>query len=235
MSVAEKTNVPAPIIDDGFDGEPDGDRDVQGTRYVCDVTKPEPWLEQPGDIPVDVTRERLVMSSRTVLRRWENNRVVDKIIKCKDVPFPDVDKLNEQISREQWRKGPSGEPQGPWQKAWYVYLFDVQSGERATFITTSIGGRIAVVEIREDIGWMRKLRGHAVVPVVLLGLKPFPTKFGMKQRPWLRPVRWAELGAAGIADQLEHKPEPKALPDATGLKEVRPISAKEALDDELPF
>jgi hypothetical protein len=236
MSAAEKT-VPAPIYDDGFDGEPDTDRMIQGVRYVCDITKPEPWLQQPGSIPVDVTREKLVMTSRTVLRRWQNNRVIDTKIKCKDVPFPSADELNDEVPREQWQKGPSGELQGPWQKAWFVYLLDVQSGERATFVTTSIGGSICVTELRENIAWMRKLRGHAVAPIVLLKLKPFPTKYGMKQQPWLRPVRWVGLGTdAGIAEQLEHKPELKALPDAAGpqLKDVKPISTKEAINDELP-
>jgi hypothetical protein len=251
---ATAENLPASIPDDGFDYDSDDEqRLIQGARYVCDVTQPEPWLQQPGSIPLDVTRERLVLTTRTVLRRWDDKRVVEFKIKLKGQAFPSEDELNSGVPKNQWRKGPSGKPQGPWQMTWLTYLLDVISGERGTFVTTSVGGRICVSELRDDVAWMRQLRGSTAAPVVLLGLKPFPTNFGMKQRPLLQPVRWVELGAATeiAGKQLEHKPELKALPideerRAAGfiteghagsrvkLNEVKPTSTKEAIDDEMP-
>jgi hypothetical protein len=246
MTDDSKQNLPA-IPDDGFDSD-DNENLIQGSRLVCDVTQPVAWMLQPGGVPVEVNCERLVMTSRTALRKWLNNRVVETIVKVKGQAFPTADELNGREPRSEWRPGMTGELVGPWQMAWFVQLLDVQSGERMTFVTTSIGGRIAVTDLREDIAWMKKLRGAEVAPIVTLGLKPFPTKYGLKQRPWLRPVRWVHMGGEGLTPVLEHKPELKALPSdeerrAAGfnpdavvqvLKPAKPVTTKEAISDELP-
>jgi hypothetical protein len=241
-------NLPIPIPDDGFGADSDVDRLIQGGRIHCDVTKSPSWLAQPGSVPVDTTRERLVMTSRTANRRWEDDRVVEEIVKVKGEPFPSADTLNEAIPKARWRDGPNG-LQGPWQLTMFVMMLDVQSGERCTFVTTSIGGRIAVTELRDDIAWMRRLRGADVAPVVLLDLKPFPTRYGVKSRPWLRPTRWVVLGGGELATLPE--PTPKLLPGAeekraaglnpdsggggrVKLKDVKPVTTSEAIGDELP-
>src|SRR6266498_2795207 len=115
MSTAdEKTNLPASIPDDGFDINTISDNLIQGARVVCDVTKPTPWLEQPGDIPVDVDRERLIMTSRTANRRWEDDRIVDTRVKLKGQPFTSANELNAAVPKSEWRTGLNGEPVGPW-------------------------------------------------------------------------------------------------------------------------
>jgi hypothetical protein len=177
------------------------------------------------------------------------------MVKTKGVPLPDIDELNEAAPKSEWRDGPNG-PQGPWQWATFVYLLDPQTAGRATYVGGSIGARIGVAELQNNVADMRALRGEACCPVVMLGLKPMKTKnFGVRQRPYFQPVRWVLLNTGqAIAPAIEHRPEQKQLPQqppqgypddyqgdgrvtnqAPKLKEVQRPSLREELDDEIDF
>jgi hypothetical protein len=78
---------------------------------------------------------------------------------------------------------------------------------------------------------MRRFRGQHVFPVVSLSDTFWPTRFGGRQRPHLEIKRWVMLDGGGNALPAPEQPK---LSDQ-GVQEVKPPTAKEATDDEVPF
>jgi hypothetical protein len=243
-------NLPIHQPDDGFSGSIVGDdRMIAGDKLRCDITKSPPWIHADGS-PIELTREWLVLTTREAVQKWSGDTVVETIIKMKGEPLPDLDKLNEAAPQSEWREGPNGMA-GPWQWAVLVYLLDPRTAGRATYAGGSTGARIGVDELRDNVSSMRMLRGQAVRPIVMLDLKPMKTKkFGIKQRPYFRPVRWVELNVgASAVPKIEHQADPQkpALPagypndyaEAKGrvsnLKTVERPSVSEKIEDEIPF
>jgi hypothetical protein len=106
-----------------------------------------------------------------------------------------------------------------------VYLIDPISAATYTFISATVGARIAVERLSDQVRTMRALRGENVVPLVELGSAPMKTRFtASKQRPAFTVVEWRYLGGGnGGAPAIEHKPTP-----------VEPVTLAEELNDEIP-
>ena len=145
-------------------------------------------------------------------------------------PLPDIDELNARIPQKQWETGLDGKPRPPWQKQCLVYLLDGTNAERFTFINSTVGARIAVENLKDQVKWMRAMRGADVFPVVELSSAPMKTKMGTKIRPDFRVVGWRRLGDG------ETGPVTGAPPTTPAIgKPVAPVSSREALNDEIPF
>jgi hypothetical protein len=245
-----KLNLPAVEADDGFDsGNDDGSRLIVGDLIKCDTTRSEPWIDREGT-PLDLSREWFVMTTRHALQRWEDEQPVETIIKQKGQPLPDLDELNAKIPQSQWEEGFDGKPKPPWQQQWFVHLLDPQTAERRTYVGGSWGAMRGVGELQDDVFCMRRLRGEAVSPIVMLDTKPMKTKYGIKPRPWFRTVRWVELNVSASAPAIEHQPAatagltiggyPEDYATASGgrvsnkLKAVEKPTLSEELDDEIP-
>jgi hypothetical protein len=222
------TNLPEPI-DKDFDGGGDNeDRTIQGVIIKCIDGR---WADRDG-VEFPASTKMLALGTAEVLQCFQGGELVDEI---KERPFPDLDGLNAAIPMEQWDEGING-PRPPWSHQYICYLVDLRDGSIYTFINNTVGAQIAVGRLTEKVKWMRRLRGPQVRPLVLLDHRPMPTKHGaVKQRPEFTIVEWRNLGGGGL---VEIKPAPQ-LPPAQGTeqigKPVKPVTAAEELNDDLPF
>jgi hypothetical protein len=154
--------------------------------------------------------------------------------------FPDVAKLNEETPKEEWIKGRSGQLEGPYQNQYLLYLLDPATMSKYSYPTATVGGGIAIRDLREKVMWMRKFRGPDTYAVVTLSDCFMKTKHGGRQRPNLLIKRWVGMGGGGGRKTLEHKPSPPtspASPAAAPLeaRDVTPPTISEELNDKLPF
>jgi hypothetical protein len=250
-SVMTNENPPINQPEDGFSGSiVDGGRMIVGDKLRCDITRSPPWIHADG-WPIDLAREWLVLTTREAVQKWSpDNAVIETIIKQKGRTLPAFDELNEAAPKSEWREGPNGMA-GPWQWGVFVYLLDSRTAGRATFVGGSTGARIGVNELQDNVSSMKMLRGQTVRPIVRFDLKPMKTKkFGIKQRPYFRPVRWVELNVgASAVPRIEHqsnsgKPAlpigyPNDYAEAKGrvsnLKTVERPSVSEEIEDDIPF
>jgi hypothetical protein len=140
--------------------------------------------------------------------------------------------MNADAPRAEWVEGPDGKERGPWQKQHIVYLLNLETMDRYSFPTGTIGGGIAVRELVDRTKWMRRLRGDGAYPVVRLSKVHMNTRFGGRDRPFFQIVKWIKLGGdAALAAPVQQGAIEAPSAKVQGITE--PTSA-EILDDELP-
>jgi hypothetical protein len=225
--------------DDGYSGSLTSGRLIKG--QLLRWNESNGWFDRDGLQPPEIL---LAVALSEALQCWKGKKPVETITAK---PLPDVNDLNETVPKSEWELGLDGKPKPPRQHQVIVYLIDPASGGFFTYLNSTIGARIAVDQLREKVITMRALRGARVVPVVKLAHRPMKTAFGMKHRPEFEVVEWRHWGgdggaiAAPRAPQLSgpaSTPTPKpttAEQTITGMGNVRPVTAKEFVDDEIPW
>lgn len=218
---------PLTILTDGWDDTDSADdRVIQGTLIKCVDGH---WTNRDKNAIPAGTR-LLALAAHQLLQHWHDGQPVETILKKPGEPLPDIDELNAKIPQKQWETGLDGKPRPPWQKLCLVYLLDGTNAERFTFINSTVGARIAVENLKDQVKWMRAMRGADVFPVVELSSAPMKTKMGTKIRPDFRVVGWRRLGDS------ETRPDTGAPPTTPAIgKPVAPVSSREALNDEIPI
>jgi hypothetical protein len=132
------------------------------------------------------------------------------------------------VDQGDWPLNLNGTPEHPWKYTLYLCLLDVDTGEVSTFWSSTIGGRIAVEQLTDQVKFMRQARPDAL-PVVALESRDMPTQFGgTKPRPHFRILGYKQRGNVG-AQSLLASPEQKVT-----LREVEAPSIAEQLNDGLP-
>jgi hypothetical protein len=131
----------------------------------------------------------IAVNCQIELLRWNDKKVVDRIVQKPGDPLPDPDYLNAKIPQSEWEEDFSGNPKGPWQKNYTNFLVDPKTGAKFIVSNSTVGQRIAFENLKERVGFMRRLRGH-VYPLVMLSSKSMRTKFGMKMRPDFEIIDW---------------------------------------------
>jgi hypothetical protein len=224
--MSEERNLPVNYeedTDDGYTPVETSDRMIVGD--LIKYTSDNGWTENGP--PVESNKKLAAVAVNKVLQRWQEERVVETIAQK---PLPDPDDMNLAIPQSEWEEGPDGKPRPPWQLAFIVYLLDIGTCEKLTFVSATIGAKIAVSALQDRVAWMRKLRGSDVVPQVELSFRPMSTRFGMRKRPDFKIVGWLDL-KAGVGE-----PPPALLQTPpTELNEVTPPTKAEEMNDELPF
>src|SRR5262249_51933858 len=141
------------------------------------------WSAKDGTTLRD-GEQYLGLGTTEALQCWQDGMPSeDPILKEPGKDLPDVDELNAKIPKENWEDGLDGKPRPPWQHVWIAYLIRVKDASMFTFLNSTTGARIAVQKLASQVNNMRVLRGANVVPLVTLGAKPMPTKYGEKMRP----------------------------------------------------
>jgi hypothetical protein len=151
-----------------------------------------------------------------------------------DEKFRDVEMLNASTPEAEWRIGPDGKPKGPYENAYALYLLNMhgETVERFTYIASTTGGMRAVRELREQVDFARKRYGKHCYALVLLTDTFMPTRYGGRQRPHFKIQKWVMLGGEGDGGKVPPTPD---APKLQGPQEVKPPSASEVLDDEVPW
>jgi hypothetical protein len=108
-----------------------------------------------------------------------------------------------------WPLDLNGAPKAPWSWTTFLFLIDVDSGESITFSTATIGGRIAIKELTDQIKSMRQMKPGAM-PIIELRSVPFPTRFGGKKpRPHFKITGWRSREPEPQAQQIEYDGPPE--------------------------
>jgi hypothetical protein len=205
---------------------------IQGTliKFSNEAT----WETRDGD-EISPDLELVAVDVVRVVQKWEAGRPVETRILEPGEKFPDIEVMNEEVPRSEWVEGPDGQLRGPWQKQHILYLLDPATMDKFTFPTGTTGGGIAIRELVDKASWMRRVRGQSVYAVVLLSNAFMKTRFGGRQRPHFKIVKWTRLGGEG--DAVEALPPPPALPAPAAKPELVSVSEPtlaEELNDELP-
>ncbi len=248
--------VAKPQLGDGFDTFTDemegGDRVIVGS--LIKFTNEATWITNDEELPGDL--DLVAVNVARVVTKWLDkrpDREATRILSPGE-RWPDVQKLNDEAPRSEWREGPDGKMKGPYQAQYVVYLLNAATVDRYSFPTSTDGGGIAVRDLIDRTAWMRQFRGQKVHAVVNLTDVFMPTKFGGRQRPHFEIKRWVAFGGdGGILPEAEPpalaapttKPstEKQGAIAAKGRERIPPVGAqtiepptnKEAMRDEVKF
>jgi hypothetical protein len=221
---------------DGFEGfvnEVEGAEQTESRgviRGICiKFTNEATWVTSDDD-EVPPGLELIVVDVSRIVQRWKERQPIETIVLAPGQKFPNINTLNAEVPQKEWEEGPDGKPRGPWQAQFVVYLLNQKTMDRFTWPTGTTGGGIAVRDLVERTNWMRKFRGPHVYPVVALADIYMRTRFGGRQRPHFEIKRWVKVSDDGTALPVTEQP---LLPDQNTT--VAPITAKEAVDDSIPF
>jgi hypothetical protein len=128
------------------------------------------------------------------------------------------------VDEVDWPTNLNGKPENPWRWTFYLFLIDVNSGEALTFSSSTVGGTKGVIELRDQIDFMRRYRANAI-PIISLDSKMMPTQFGSKvPRPYFKLHGWKS-----------HGDEQTLLTHEAPLVDIEKPSLKEGMKDEVPF
>ena len=240
---------------DGFDddGGAEGDfsKVIQGAKWA--FSNEGNWVTGEGEL-VSTDREVVVVRLTKVLQKWIDQMPVRDATRFLVLGEQvDVEALNDECPQSEWIEDLNGKPRGPWQLQQVAYLVDMQTMEKFTFPTGTVGGGIAIGELKDAVKLMRKFRGPGVYPVVSVSTKPMKTQFSPRPRP--RPhfeiKRWISFGPEGAAlppaslpslQPLASPLAPQQTPDhldkvlqRQGAHIVDEPTPHEQMDDGIPF
>jgi hypothetical protein len=216
---------------DVFEGAVEGEEGrtsaglIQGERIA--FTNEAVWVVASSGITLPSDLELLLWDILRVVNKWptEPGPPIESRVLGPGEKIPDLKKLNDETPREEWREGPSGQMEGPYQFQHLVYLFDENTSARYTWATSTIGGAICVRDCAERTNFMRKYKGARVHARVKLSNVFMSTRFGGRQRPaFIYSPNWVRLGNSEETAVLPG-PEPVEPPDA---KETLNQLAKDA-------
>jgi hypothetical protein len=232
-------------FEDGVEGEQEqsGERTIIGERVK--FTNAEVWVDTQGNtMPAGL--ELVAVNVGRIVQKWStDNRPLDRITLAPGQKFLDIGKLNKEAPQNEWREGPDGKLQGPWQAQHVLYLANMSTLDRFSFPTSTTGGHRAVTELVDKINWMRRFRGARVYPVVRLSKCFMPTRYGGRQRPHFEIAKWITFGDGGEslpateAPKLESRQSPAESSNTTtqnaGVKEVKEPTLAEETKDGIPW
>jgi hypothetical protein len=224
------------------DADADSGRMIRGQLIRCNDGR---WFYSKEGTPVESGARFLAAGTLATLVRWHNGQPIEVLIKQPGQPLPDVDDLNSKIDESEWELDPDRKPKPPWQPQRLVYLVDIATYAKLTFVTSSFGGARAIADLRDAIETRRRLYGDGAVPVVELVSAPWKTRFGVKLRPAFKIVGWvggnppAQIGATPPASGGGAAPAQVGIMPLQVQIEAKPTASKKSvaadLDDQIPF
>jgi hypothetical protein len=249
---------------EGNDDSPQQQGLIRGSRVA--FTNTAEWeLATDGDVIEPGVKLIVTNIHRAVVKWGADKGPPEQTIEIPPgQPFPDIAVMNDAIPRDQWRQGPAG-LQGPWRAQQLVVMIEPQSMNTFTYVTSTIGGGIAVRDLVDKVKMRRRYRGQ-VSPIVTLADTLFKTRFGERRRPHFNIVDWVHMAGGDEPQQaalpapdkpgpndnttstlIEAEPvkeepptakpakKPRQSKSKSGLKHAAPLSTKEELNDEIPW
>ena len=234
------TVIDAPRLDgfSGYTGEIEGEENsgfvIIGEKIS--FSNDAKWLDNSGE---ELTEglEFIVTKVLRVINYWEEdddgksrpNKEKSRIL-APGEKFPNTKLLNEQEPKSKWREA-FGQMRGPWENQHVLYMLDLKMNEYS-YPTSTNGGHKAVNNLARKTNRMRDYYNAPVVPVVTLGQVWMPTAYGGRQAPDLdvqRFILWDDDGIKALPAPSPNQPK------LQGPQEVQAPSAKDELDDSIPF
>jgi hypothetical protein len=148
--------------------------------------------------------------------------------------FRDMETLNETCPKSEWREDFNGKPKGPWEIQHVLEFADLETMERFSWPTSTVGGSIAITELVDRILMKRQFYKRIDIwPLVKLAHRFMPTRFKGRERPYLEILDWYWPNK-DTDDKIEAAPtQPKSLPPA--LQQVPEPTLAQEMDDSLPY
>jgi hypothetical protein len=261
MSDGRALKKTSPEIDgfEGYEDRTEGDDRSEGGGVIrgslLRFSNEAAWLLR-DDEEMPAGLELAAVNVIRVVQKWKDGLPEETIILEPGQKFPDVEKMNEAAPKAEWVEGPDGKKRGPWQAQHVVYLLNLETMDRYSYPTGTVGGGIAVRELVDKTKWMRRLRGENVHPVVTLSDCFMNTRFGGRQRPSFTIKKWINLGddkvlptpssslessapplVAHVGKELAEAKKPVETPtkkSARGARKVAGPALEEILNDDLP-
>jgi hypothetical protein len=250
--LAAKLKSETAIIDlDGFDtctdeidsADPDqhtSPRLIQGERIK--FSKQGIWVDRNGQ-PLPNNLALLVHDYLRVVQKWGTDvmPVEDPIILGPHEKWPDVDAMNKECPKSEWRKY-FDQLVGPYQRQKLVYMWDPNTMQKYTWPTSSNSGMACISDLVEKIQMMRQFKRVKAYPIVTLGNLLW-SKRNNTPGPNLIVQSWVRKDEAGallpITTATPALSGPKTIKESldqfAGVKTVDPPTGKEATDDEIKF
>jgi hypothetical protein len=191
-----------------------------------------------GENSIDGERRVVINIKRYVVKRDQDFHEVDRKLVPENEKWPDIEAMNEESPRSEWRTDPNNNEVGPWMAQREVLLVDMRDMSHQLFPTWTAGGGRAVHDLATRIKHMRQFRGVRVFPEVELSHTTWSIRF-KKDRPHFRITRWFMPGSDGRLIEIPSDPT-KPLPAIANapqahVTEVKEPSLAEEADDQVPF
>jgi hypothetical protein len=178
------------------------------------------WLSGKENIEINRGTRLLAVDCAKAWCKWRDGKPEYRV-QQPGAAFPEREELGDD-DKSIWEAGINGEPRDPWSLNRMVYLIDPRSQGAYTFVTSSWGGRGAVIDLADAVR-RKRFSSPSAIPLVELQSAPHVTKYGRKTKPLFKLIEWRN----GLDDEGE--PEPKPAP-----KLVSPHSRSD-MDDDIPW
>jgi hypothetical protein len=207
---------------DGFDtyGDELDRRLLRGT--LIKFTNTYTWVTSAGEeIPTD--QEFIAVDLKRVEAKWPTDKKgppETRVLRAGE-QFRDLKELNGKTPKSEWREY-HGQLKGPWENQHYLYLLD-RLMKRYTYVTSTIGGHIAISELVQQVKDARIGYGPDTYAKVRLSDTWMKTSYSPdgRQRPHFIITGYTrKRRGGGNSEELEHLNKP---------------TAKQVLDDEIEF
>jgi hypothetical protein len=188
------------------------------------------WTIGDDEVPAST---KLIVHIDHLVRGWirfDDRKVVERILlrRGDKKKLPDREDLS-YAEESDWPCDSRGRARDPWSKQFFVPMVNVNDGSVVTFITGTVGGRIAVGKLCDAF-----LNNDRKRPIVTLDVSDFKTKdYGTVDCPSFKVI--------GFEDEPAEPPPtpestPTALPEpATAPAKKTKKSSSNGMDDEIPF
>lgn len=150
--------------------------------------------------------------------KFEHQEVVDrKMYRVAEGKRPPDRAELDSLDEATWPMGPNGKPSDPWVNQYLLPMENVETGDVCIFVTSSIGGKRGVADLCKAYSRRVARTGRSEQPIIALAKAVMPTRmYGDVPRPQFNIVGWT-----GGENE--------------GIREIKPQSIKEELNDDIPF
>jgi hypothetical protein len=204
-------------FDDTIEGEEErGSGLIQGDRIK--FTNQAEWVFANNNTKLPPHLELLVWDILRVVQKWPvepGPPLEERVLESEKIP--DIKRLNEAAPKEEWRMGPNGQLQGPYQFQYVVYLFHEPTAAQYTWCSGTTGAAICLRDLAKRSRFKRDIYGTKMHAIVTLTDTFMPTRYGGRQRPAFDYKRWVKIGSG----------EQVALP---ATDKAAPLTIEQSLD-----
>jgi hypothetical protein len=200
---------------------------IQGDRIKFD--NQAQWVFARDNTKLPPGLELLVWDILRVVQKWpvEPGPPIEERVLGAGEKIPDLNKLNAEAPKEEWRMGPNGQMQGPYQFQFVVYLLHEVTAARFTWCSGTTGAKICLKDLTERARFMRQYHNKRIHAVVSLTDTFMPTRFGGRQRPAFDYKRWVPIGGEQATLPAADKPAPAVIehiPEPPPTSDNKPVA-----------